>query len=146
MLSSGFMGSELVFAEDIIATQQQLSIPENIVRNFYKFYIDSLIQGIVPLKDRKPQLEQFVTARLIGKLAKKMESSEGLRSDYFIQAQDYDDEWGDRITVNIKSQQKAKVVLDVILDGKQIPKHRLEVTLITVGGNWKIDGVIGHHK
>ena len=139
-------GTDCVLGQDAFAAELQPSSPENTTRNFYKFYIDSLKQQVIPIKQKRHAIEKYVTARLLRQIDKEMAGPEGIRSDYFIDAQDYDDEWGDRITVNTLSENNNMVILAVILNGKQIPNHRLQVTLKRVGKIWKIDKVSGKPK
>jgi len=127
--------------QEISCESRQSLLPESAVRSFYKWYLEVLKQQINPLKECRPELSRFVTSALMEKLIKEMEGPEGIRVDYFLNAQDYDDDWGNQVNATTKIKEGGQVVLDVILSGKQIPNHRLEISLIREGRDWKIDSV-----
>lgn len=135
------VGVNAACIQDISPESRQSLLPERSVRDFYKWYLEALKQQINPLKECRPELSRIVTSALMKKLVKKMEGAEGIRVDYFLNAQDYDDDWGNQVNVTTKDKEEGHVVLDVILSGKQIPNHRLEISLIREGRDWKIDGV-----
>jgi hypothetical protein len=117
--------------------------PENVVRNFYKWYTSNLKRKVEPIKEQKTELKKFVTNRLLKEIEKVAEKPGEPGADYFLDAQDYDDEWGDRITITRSTYHDSAIILQVMLDGLQIPKHRLEVALLREEGVWKIDRVKG---
>lgn len=135
-------GAIPLFAQGVSSKKQEVR-PETVARNFYTWYLTELGQQANPLEHSTDKLSRFVSVRLIDVLNEAMKESEGLRVDYFLGAQDYDDEWVDHIYVKMQREEGAKVLLDVVLNGKQIPNHRLEVTLVREGRDWKIDKVKG---
>lgn len=135
------VGVNAACIQEISSESRQSLLPESAVRNFYKWYLEALKQQINPLKECRPELSSFVTSALMKKLIKEMEGPEGIRADYFLNAQDYDDDWGNQVNATTKIKEGDQVVLDVILSGKQIPNHRLEISLIREGRDWKIDSV-----
>src|SRR5262249_15476862 len=95
---------------------------------------------VEPREHRSAKMHQFVTARLMSQLRR---NADELDADYFLDAQDYDDAWEDRITTARQSSHQSVTVLLVTLDGPQIPHHQLKVTLRKEGSAWKIDSVSG---
>ena len=71
--------------------------PESTVERFYRWYIGNLKKHVEPRKDRSTEMRQFVTARLMSQLGRKRGVEEP-DADYFLDAQDYDDAWEDRIS------------------------------------------------
>ena len=127
--------------QEISCENRQSLLPESAVRCFYKWYLEVLKRQINPLKECRPELSRFVTSSLMEKLIKKMGGPEGIRVDYFLNAQDYDDDWGNQVNATTKIKEGGQVVLDVVLSGKQITNHRLEISLMRDGCDWKIDSV-----
>jgi Protein of unknown function (DUF3828) len=121
--------------------------PEATVEQFYRWYVGNLKKHIEPRTDRSVEMRRFVTARLMSQLGRKAGVEEP-DADYFLDAQDYDDAWEDRISTARQSSHGAVAVLLVTLDGPQIPHHQLKVTLRKEDSAWKIDSVSGvqHRK
>lgn len=119
--------------------------PEQVARSFYSWYVGALNrnQGARPLQQQRTTAKKYVTARLLKEINDQMNSLEGINVDPFLDAQDWDNDWARNITATKVKQDETDATVDVTLDGKQMPKHRLQVTLKREAGAWKIDGVKG---
>ena len=75
------------------------SNPAETIRGFYHWYVTELIANRDPMSNRK-ELKQFATARLLNELGKMKRGPEGLNGDYFVDAQDFDNQWAKKISVS----------------------------------------------
>jgi hypothetical protein len=66
-----------------------------------------------------------------------------LDGDYFLDAQDFDNQWANKISVSNVEIKGAKSTAQVFLDGAQGMKKKLVVHLVNEAGTWKIDKVQG---
>jgi hypothetical protein len=119
------------------------SSPEAVIRNFYKWYVHSLNQGAEPLEKQRTILRKYVTERLIREIDKIMKGPDGLDADPFLDAQDWDKDWGKNIAVSSIVSSKGIATAQVTLNGHLIPNHKLRVTLKQERAVWKIDKVKG---
>ena len=119
------------------------SNPAETIRGFYHWYVTELIANRDPMANRK-ELKQFATARLLNELSKMKGGPEGLNGDYFVDAQDFDNQWAKKISVsNVKIDNK-NATAEVMLKGATADMNRrLKVNLALEGGTWKVDKVQG---
>src|ERR1700709_1779590 len=71
----------------------QSSQPDAVTRSFYAWYLQQIAGNHDPLTAKDPQLRTYVSAPLLREIRQRIASPQGLDADYFIQAQDYLDEW-----------------------------------------------------
>jgi hypothetical protein len=116
--------------------------PEESIRSFYQWYVMALIANRDPLKQRA-EMKRFATDRLLKEIDKMKKGPDGLNGDYFLDAQDFDDQWAKRITVSNVKTEGAKSTAYVQLDGAEGMRKRLVVQLANDAGSWKIDKVQG---
>ena len=116
--------------------------PEESIRSFYKWYVTALIANRDPMKQRA-EMKRFATDRLLKEIDKMKKGPEGLNGDYFLDAQDFDDEWAKKISVSNVNIQGAKATAHVLLDGAEGMRKKLVVHLVSDAGAWKIDKVQG---
>jgi hypothetical protein len=116
--------------------------PEENIRSFYKWYVTALIADRDPMKQRT-EMRRFVTERLLKEIDKKMKSADGVGSDYFLDAQDFDEQWAKKISVSNVDIQGAKASGHVLLDASPEMRKKLVVQLVNDAGAWKIDKVEG---
>lgn len=119
------------------------SSPEAVIRNFYKWYVQSLNQDAEPLEKQRTILRKYVTERLIREIDKIMKGPDGLDADPFLDAQDWDKDWGKNIFVSSMVSSKGIATAQVTLSGNLMPNHKLRVTLKQEKDVWKIDSVKG---
>lgn len=120
---------------------QSVQSPEQATTVFYQWYLGELNRNKDPRSRQKTKLLRYLSKRL-GKWIYSIPDEE-YGADYFISAQDFDENW----VVNVS---KAKVVrnkanLKVLLarpKGKQSPfKRNLAIQLLKENGVWKIDKI-----
>ena len=123
-------------------TKTSTSTPEESIRSFYKWYVTALIANRDPMK-QPAEMKRFATDRLLKEIEKKRKSADGLGSDYFLDAQDFDDQWAKKISVSNVDIQGAKATAHVLLDASPEMRRKLAVQLVNEAGSWKIDRVQG---
>ena len=72
--------------------------PQQAALHFYRWYMQSLVLGQVPLQQSPVQMSAYVDSKLANELKRRM-SRKGLHADYFLQAQDFMEDW----TTDIKA-------------------------------------------
>ena len=115
--------------------------PEAKVEAFYKWYLSSLRQNREPLTQDEATLKKYVTSALIDKIKKQMNSPDGLEADWFLQAQDYLDDWESNVSAAKAVIKGTEATTTVTLGAKDDTKHKLRVRLKKILGDWKIAGV-----
>ena len=126
------------FSQAASATAQP---PEAVIQEFYKWYLRALNQNGEPLTKGRATLKKYVTLRFIREIDRALKGPDGLDADVFLEAQDFDKDWGKNIKVaNVVTRYSTTTAL-VTLNGKDIPNHKLSLTLKQEGGAWKIDKV-----
>lgn len=123
--------------------------PNVVVEEFYKWYIHSVSHQLDPFKAGRGTLQKYVTPRFMRKLervAREMAST-GYDGDYFLEAQrDYPDspnleeEWINNMSTS-KLAIKGASASVMISFGENGALAKERISLIQVGGNWKIDDV-----
>lgn len=112
--------------------------PDATVSKFYNWYLHALTTDHDPLRDDRPKLSAYVSKALIQDINRRMNSADGLDADYFIQAQDYLDDWGTNISVTKPEINGNTAVLVVTLGATEESRHRLRLTLKKERDIWKI--------
>jgi hypothetical protein len=119
------------------------SNPAETIRGFYHWYVTELIANRDPMSNRK-ELKQFATARLLNELGKMKRGPEGLNGDYFVDAQDFDNQWAKKISVSNVQINDKNATAEVMLKGATPDMNRrLKVNLVLEAGTWKVDKVQG---
>ena len=121
-------------------TQTQEASIQRVLGEFYKSYI-ALIS-----EDREPAHAFFaksVSAELLRKIKKLSSVEGGLGADYFLDAQDYLDEWKENIVIApiTVAGNRAKAVVSLGLSAAG--RHQLSVDLVRINHQWKITKVRG---
>jgi hypothetical protein len=111
--------------------------PELAAAQFYRWYLQSLAINQDPLRLSPVQMSTYVSQGLISELKRRMRRK-GLRADYFIQAQEYMDDWATDIRVVKPRILGNMATVVVVLGATQETRRRLALTLIMDGGEWKI--------
>ncbi|MFZ1219906.1 MAG: DUF3828 domain-containing protein [Chthoniobacterales bacterium] len=119
------------------------SNPAETIRGFYHWYVTELIANRDPMSNQK-ELKQFATARLLDEIGKMKRGPEGLNGDYFVDAQDFDNQWAKKISVSNVQINDKNATAEVMLKGATADMNRrLKVNLLLEGGTWKVDKVQG---
>ena len=122
--------------------------PGDAARSFYQWYLHALYQSpdADPFKEHKTDVEKYVTARLLQKLANSRRTSTvrkgpDVDTEYFFQTLDLDSDWEKNITVSKPTMKGAAAVVHVTLSGRDDSGKDLKVVLRQESGLWKIDDV-----
>jgi hypothetical protein len=116
--------------------------PEESIRSFYSWYVTELVANRDPMKQRT-EMKRFATDRLLKQIDKMKKGPDGLNGDYFLDAQDFDEQWAKKISVSNVKIEGAKATAHVLLDGPEGMRKKLVVQLVNDAGAWKIDKVQG---
>jgi hypothetical protein len=137
-----FAGTQIVYAADGV-TPGPAATPEAAVRLFYPWYLGEMMKGRVPLTEER--MQDYVAEETLRDIAFMMKrpngGKQGLREDYFLQAKDYFDDWGDHIAVSEVTIDGDTASARVALGDPAQGTHRLALTLVREGGSWKISRV-----
>lgn len=118
--------------------------PEVVVGEFYKWYLEELAANRNPLTDNRKSLSNYVATSLLQQIEHKMNSKDGMESDYFIQAQDYLDDWITSIAVATPTVNGGVAKTKVTLGATDQSRSELDVTLRREKLGWKITQVQPH--
>lgn len=119
------------------------SDPSATLHSFYHWYVTELIANHEPLKNRAA-MQRFVTKRLLREIDKAVQGPDGLDADYFLDAQDFDNQWADNISISKVRVNGDKATAEVLLIGQETMRRQLRVALVKEGGIWKVDRVHGY--
>jgi hypothetical protein len=132
--------------------------PEEAASNFYKWYLHALYQipQADPFKEHKSDVDNYVTPRLVQKLANSRRISAvrkgpDVDTEYFFQTLDLNSDWEQNITVSTPTMNGATAVVHLSLGEINPESKRLEigqdvkVELRKESGVWKIDAVSKWH-
>ncbi len=135
--------SVLCFTTLLARVDDQATTPERTIREFYQWYVQTLVGGDDPLSKRRGELRRFATARLLREIDGMRKGPGGLNGDYFLDAQDFDGDWGKNISVANMAIQGTRATADVQLTSAEMGVKKLRVTLVQERGTWKVDKVEG---
>jgi hypothetical protein len=113
----------------------QTESPETVIKTFYNGYVRPSGKNAEPL-GKNSSLRKYLSAQLTAKKIKAFEREN--QADYFVQSQEWSDEWENKFTVS-KAVIKGATATVVVTFPQDYP--RVEVTLKKEAGGWKIAGV-----
>lgn len=128
----------LTLPPQLACAETEAIAPDVVSAKFYKWYLHALSTDEEPLINDKACLANYVSKALMSELEARMQSEEGLDADYFIKAQDYLDDWEENISTQIQPVKGSMKEVVVTLGATQESLHRLSVTLVREGNDWKI--------
>jgi hypothetical protein len=142
----GFFFFLLVLGSANLTSAQASQTPEQVAAEFYKWYLSELNRDRDPRTQAKQKVLKYLSRRA-GKWLYSIPPGE-YGADYFIDAQDFDEEWAETVSVSkatIKGNTASlTVTLGVYKDGRKyqgIGKHVLRLKMVREGGLWKIDRI-----
>ncbi|HXC96737.1 MAG TPA: DUF3828 domain-containing protein [Edaphobacter sp.] len=138
LISIGFLFLALGGAKLLVADPAPAAKPGVVAAEFYKWYLHELEQNHDPISKNERSLSPYVSASLLRELKRMMQSPNGIGADYFLQAQDYLDDWPTHISVGDTKIQSGIATTVVTLGESPANPYRLAVTLQQEGGSWKI--------
>jgi len=137
-----FAGTHVVYAADGV-TPAPAATPEAAVRLFYPWYLGEMMVGRVPLTEER--MHVYVAENTLRDITFAMNfsngGSRGATKDYFIQAKDYYDDWGDYIAVSEVTIDGDTASTLVALGDPAQGTKRLALTFMREDGGWKISRV-----
>lgn len=115
------------------------SSPQKFTESFYKWYLTN-INDENSVNYDNIKITQSTTAALQNDINIKIESPDGLESDYFLKTQDYEDDWAKFVKSEpvIENENAAE---ERIILGNEPNMQELRVRLLKEGKCWKIDHV-----
>lgn len=115
------------------------SSPQKFTESFYKWYLTN-INDENSVNYDNIKITQSTTAALQNDINIKIESPDGLESDYFLKTQDYEDDWAKFVksepVIENENAAEERIILG---NGPNI--QELRVRLLKEGKCWKIDHV-----
>jgi len=123
-----------------VTPPQTPASPEAVVRDFYRWYLQTLYKNKEPFKNRAVTA-RYVTPRLIQWLTRRMKGPDPIDYDYFLNAQDYGETWDKQISISKLSIQNGTAKMDVGFGKSPDFDHKVKVTLKQIKGVWLIDKV-----
>ena len=133
------MGALIILAQCFLASGALAKgqAPEEAAVQFYRWYMQSLAINQDPLRHSPVQMSAYVEKGLVSELKRRMNRG-GLHADYFIQAQDFMDDWTTDIKAVRPTVQGNMASVVIILGATPETKRILALTLTRAGGDWKI--------
>lgn len=131
----------LLGASAAMVRAQSDAAPDQVIRDFYKWYVGQLVAERDPFTDGRTELKRFASERLLRQIDKARKSEDGVGSDPFLEAQDFDKDWAKNITVATPTVNGDKATANVDLKGAEMGTQKLKVSLVQEKGSWKVDKV-----
>jgi uncharacterized phage protein gp47/JayE len=128
-----FLMGTLLFPSELRA---QINSPETVIKIFYNGYVRPAGKNADSLGKNSP-LKKHLSAHLTVKKIKTFEREN--QADYFVQSQEWSDEWENKFTVS-RAAIKGATATAVVTFPQDYP--RVKVTLKKEAGAWKIYQVI----
>lgn len=104
---------------------------------FYKAYLSALKQGKEPIDDPHGFMQQFVANSLLNQITREIRAG-GMESDYFIRAQDYEEDWENNVSASHPRIIESRASTIVTLGASAQTRQRLNLILTLDDGVWKI--------
>jgi hypothetical protein len=124
------------------AAQAQSQTPAAAAQSFYRWYVAELNAEHDPITKNRAEMRKRVSARLAKWFGSK--AYEEYDSDYFLDAQDYDEGWAKTaIAAPGKTTGNTATVTVTLPKTSNFPRKVLNLTMIREAGAWKIDKVKG---
>jgi hypothetical protein len=88
--------------------------PATVAAEFYRWYVKTIETNRDPIADFPTELSTYVSKSLIAEIRHAMASEDGLEADYFIQAQDYFDDWSTNARVTRSTIHGSTATLELV--------------------------------
>ena len=124
------------------AAEAQARGPDEVAKDFYKWYLTELNRDRHPISQNKTRMLEFISPRL-GRWVYSAAYSE-YGADYFIDAQDWDQTWVNGISATRPIIKGNVATLRIRLEPAKgvfsgFGRRTLPIKLVKDGGRWKID-------
>jgi hypothetical protein len=111
----------------------QADSPETVIRTFYNGYVRPISKNARRSEGKSSALRKYLSAQLTMKKIKAFERETA--ADYFVQSQEWSDDWENKFTVS-KPAVKGTTATAIVTFPQGYP--RVKITLKKEGGAWKI--------
>ena len=108
--------------------------PDDTIRNAYAWYVRELKSGVNPLEQKRTELQQFVTDGFLTSID-NMRSE--LEASPFIDVRSFDA----KLSIEKITKDNRAATVRIGLSGRISGQHKLNVYLVKIEGQWKIDDV-----
>jgi hypothetical protein len=113
--------------------------PTDTIRNLYGWYVRELKNNVNPLTERRTELKQFLTERMLTSID-NLRGSNGF-GDALLDPQQFDQDWHSKIAIEPIETRGRKATARVTLIGRLLGNRIFNVALIKEDGLWKVDDV-----
>ena len=113
----------------------QSATPEIVIKNFYNDYVRPVVAN-KEILGKNSTLRKYLSAQLTIQKIKAFERR--TEADYFVQSQEWSDEWENKFTIS-KPVIKGVTASAIVTFPGEYP--RVKVTLVKEKGEWKIAAV-----
>ena len=125
-----------------VSSGAQVRGPDAVAKDFYKWYLTELNAERYPIRQNKTRMLEFISGRLGRWVYSPAYSEYG--ADYFIDAQDWDRTWVDRISATRPVIRANVATLRIQLEPAKgvysgFGRRTLPIKLVKERGSWKID-------
>lgn len=112
-------------------------IAEARATDFYRWYVALLANDKIAIDDPQHYAD-YVSSALRRTVKRLMASPDGLDADYFIKAQDFEDDWASRIAARVTARSAKRVKVIVTLGDGTTSPWPLDVSMVLEDGRWKV--------
>jgi hypothetical protein len=122
----------------------QAKRPDEVAKEFYKWYLAELNLDRHPISQSKTRMREYISARLNRWINSPAYSEYG--ADYFIDAQDWERTWADGVSARPPVIKGSVATVRIQLEPAKgvfsgFGRRVLPIKLVREGGSWKIDSV-----
>jgi hypothetical protein len=129
------LASSITFTISARAADQT---PDSVIKDFYKWYINTIDSGVEPTVKGRPTLKRFITVRLL-KQVDREEKFDDADVDSILPTQEWDKTWANSVKVSKLTVKGVTATAIVTFRSESYPK--LLISLVQEAGVWKIDRV-----
>ena len=115
--------------------------PEDTIRNLYGWYVRELKNNVNPLTERRTELKQFLSKRMLTSIDNLRLSSNGFDGNALLDPQQFDQSWRSEIGIEQIETRGGTATARVTLTGRLLGEQIFNVALIKEDGLWKVDDV-----
>ena len=115
--------------------------PEETIRNLYGWYVRELKNNVNPLTERRMELKQFLSERMLTSIDNLRISSNGFDGNVLLDPQQFDQDWHSQIAIEKMEKRGRTATARVTLTGRLFGQRIFNVALIKEDSLWKVDDV-----
>ena len=115
--------------------------PADTIRNLYGWYVRELKNNVNPLTERRTELKQFLTERMLTSIDNLRMGSDKFDGDTLLDPQQFDHDWHSKIAIEKMEKRGRTATARVTLTGRLFGQRIFNVALIKEDSLWKVDDV-----